>query len=462
MKISIHRRAIAGVVFAAIAAGGCGGSRVPAPTRPLEVPAEGGIPDATDLYHRMGRAAAHAPVPFVGAVAHFASTTPDTTLTLVTVSLPSRALTFIRENERYRGSYSVQLRLLRAGTEVARVDALEIVRIGAFRETGRTDESVIFQRWLRTTPGEYTLRLVLRDAGSGRASADSVATTVPRITDGDISTPLPVYEARPRGRLDSLPALVARPRSTAVFGRDSAVTVYVEAYGPASAAQAPIRVTARNESGVTVWNNVAALPRNGALFSGTVTIPVANIGVGIAVVTVARADGTDTAVTPLFVSFGDDLPVAGFDEMLSYLRFFASVARLRALRESPPERRAQLWADFLRETDPSPQTPENEALQAYFARIQLANTRFRDETRAGWLSDRGMVFVGLGEPDQVLEQTVNAPGSQAIQGFTRVQIWEYRQWRAQLVFTDQRQAGIFRLTLNSEREFRSLLQRQLR
>jgi GWxTD domain-containing protein len=410
----------------------------------------------------MGRAAAYAPVPFVGAVAHFAGTTPDTTLTLVTISLPSRALTFTRENERYRGSYSVQLRLLRGATEVARVDALEIVRIGAFRETARTDESVIFQRWLRTTPGDYTLRLVLRDVGSGRASADSVRTTVPRLMDGDVSTPLPVYEARPRGRLDSLPALVARPRSTAVFGRDSAVTVYIEAYGPPTSAQAPIRVTARNEAGVIVWNNLAALPRRGALFSGTITVPVANVGVGIGVVTVARADGTDTAVTPVFVSFGDDLPVAAFDEMLSYLRFFASATRLRTLRESPPERRAQLWADFLQETDPSPQTPENEALQAYFARIQLANTRFRDETRAGWLSDRGMVFVGLGEPDQILEQSVSAPGSQAIQGFTRVQVWEYREWRAQLVFTDQRQAGIFRLTLNSEREFRSLLQRQLR
>jgi GWxTD domain-containing protein len=247
-----------------------------------------------------------------------------------------------------------------------------------------------------------------------------------------------------------------------VFGRDSSVAVYVEAYGPPTVAQVPIRITARNESGVTVWSNTAALPRRGALFSGTVTVPVANIGVGIGVVTVARADGTDTAVTPVFVSFGDDLPVAAFEEMLSYLRFFASATRLRALRESPPDRRAQLWADFLRETDPSPQTPENEALQAYFARIQAANARFRDETRAGWLSDRGMVFVALGEPDQVLDQAVPAPGSQAIQGFTRVQIWEYREWRTQLVFTDHRQAGIFRLTLNSEREFRSLLQRQLR
>jgi GWxTD domain-containing protein len=270
-----------------------------------------------------------------------------------------------------------------------------------------------------------------------------------------------VYEARARGRLDSLPALIARPRATAVFGRDSIVVVYVEGYGPAQAARFPLRLSVRNDAGVVVWSDSASLPRTGALFAGTLRIPIALVGMGVGFVSVVPVGSVDTARTPYFLSFGEDLPVAPFEEMLSYLRFFASAQRLRALREAAPEQRAQLWAEFLRATDPAPHTNEHEALQAYFARIQLANTRFREDSPAGWLSDRGNVFVALGEPDNLYEQLMTSSGGRRLPVPVRVQVWDYRQHRTQLAFTDEQQTGRFRFLPRSETEFRSLLQRVL-
>jgi GWxTD domain-containing protein len=105
----------------------------------------------------------------------------------------------------------------------------------------------------------------------------------------------------------------------------------------------------------------------------------------------------------LFVSFGDELPIASFEDMLSYLRFYASPTRIKALREAASDMRSEAWSVFLAETDPVPTTPQHEGLQLYFSRIQRANLEFREEGSQGWLSDRGMVFVSLGEPDQILE-----------------------------------------------------------
>ena len=104
--------------------------------------------------------------------------------------------------------------------------------------------------------------------------------------------------------------------------------------------------------------------------------------------------------------------------------------------------------------DPDPSTPEHEGLRDYFVRIEQANLRYREEGGPGWLSDRGKVFISLGDPDQIYEQ---GQGDIAQRG--RVQIWEYAQYRTQLVFIDQSGFGRYRLTTTSEMEFESLVRR---
>jgi GWxTD domain-containing protein len=164
---------------------------------------------------------------------------------------------------------------------------------------------------------------------------------------------------------------------------------------------------------------------------------------------------------PLFVSFGEDIPLMSFEDMLGYLRFFASASRLNALRNAPLERRATMWAEFLRATDPIPETPINEDMQAYFGRIQVANAQFRMDRNPGWLSDRGMVFVALGEPDQIVERNINQSISPTqISSTTHLQIWQYRSFGSQLVFYEE--TGRWRLTRPSETEFLALNARRER
>ena len=415
--------------------------------------------DAARIYQAMGLVTAPDPLPFVSGVAYFAAATPDSTLAVVTLSLPNRVLTFAREGERYRATYEVRLEVRQGAQTVRRIEAPEVVRVGTFKETTRDDESVIFQQIFTLAPGQYNLDIAVRDAGSAKSATAGTMLLVPRLAAGALSSALTVYEAAPRGRTDSFPDFVPSPRATAAYGRDTVVRVYLEGYGAAGAAAGaaglPLQLTVRNAQGGTLWSDTASLVRRGQLYSGLVTVPVARLGVGPATLVAARADTPDTARSPLLVSFGEDLPVASFDEMLSYLRFFATPQRLRALRDTTPEARAAAWAAFLRETDPNPATPQNEALNDYFTRLRQANVRFRDEAGStGWLSDRGRVYLTLGEPDQVYEQ-----GANDISQRGRAQIWEYREYRVQLVFIDQTGFSRWRLTGASAAEFETLARR---
>ena len=405
------------------------------------------------LYGRAGLIAVPGPVSYVGTLGYFASPSPDSTLSLLTLSLTARTLTFTREGDRFRAGYTVTADLRRGGTLAHHFEAKETVRVKSFKETTRGEESVIFQEYFPLSPGEYSLTLSVRDDGGARVGTHESTITVPAIAARGLSSSIPVHEATPRPSVEMVPQLVTSPRSTAVFGRDSTITTYVEAYGLEP--NQPVRATVRGDKGTVLWSDTITLSRVGTVSSGLVQVPVAKVGIGAVNLVLSRTDVADSTRTPLFVSFGDELPVASFEDMLSYLRFFATPQRIKALRDTAEALRGEAWSTFLRETDPNPTTPQHEALQAYFTRIQQANAEFREEGGAGWLSDRGMVYVGLGPPDNVFE-----PGMGQMNQRGQAQIWEYQRMQMQLVFIDQSGFGRWRLTTQSEVEFQNALRRE--
>jgi GWxTD domain-containing protein len=167
------------------------------------------------------------------------------------------------------------------------------------------------------------------------------------------------------------------------------------------------------------------------------------------------AGATDSVQAPLFLSFGDEFGITSFDELLSYLRYFASPQRIQALHDAPPEQRAALWAAFWKQTDPTPSTPDNEALRDYFRRIATANTRYREEGIPGWLTDRGKVYVTLGEPDQAGQPL----GSTSSAGRGRAEIWVYTQYNLRLIFMNQGGVGHLRLSSSSQSDFEKVVRR---
>mgnify|MGYP001163244724 CR=1 FL=1 len=110
--------------------------------------------------------------------------------------------------------------------------------------------------------------------------------------------------------------------------------------------------------------------------------------------------------------------------------------------------------EFWRATDPVAVTPENEALEDYFRRVQQANLRFPEEGTPGWLTDRGEVFITLGEADEVVDQSSGLDRSGL-----RVIRWGYTELRLVLFFEDETGFGRFRMTPSSRSEYQQVLAR---
>lgn len=457
ISLSYRGQAAAAVTCVLIFMGGCRRPQ-PTPEPGAPVPRETttrGTPstllDPTELYQRNGMIARTTPMAFVGSVRFLPTRSADSTLVLLALSMPNRSLTFAGAGDRQEAAYTVITEARQGGAVVQRREARETVRVASFRETTRGDESVIFQQFMTLSPGEYELAVVVRDAGSARSGAYELPSSVPRLTSSRVAPPVVAYEATPRMNADSLPHIIANPRATIVFGRDTIVPVYVE-QAVDSGVKAEARLSVLSEEGNVLWTDTIVLQSGAGIAGGLGQVPATRFGVGHFWITSGPVTDSMPAVrVPLFISFGDEWGIAPLEEMLSYLRYFADPVRLRALRDAVPEARASAWMTFWRETDPEPETTEHEALRDYFRRLVTVNERFREEAAAGWLTERGKVFITLGEPDQILEQGDVGIGSRG-----RLQIWQYLQHRTQFVFVDQSGFGRWRMTPASEAEFESL------
>lgn len=432
-----------------LAAGACGGVRLgtrsPAsdtPTPSTRAEPEQARIDPVAYYHQRGLLAHGAPMPFVGSVGFAATATADSTFVIVALALSPDALTFRREGDGFRSDYRISMQIRRDAEVLAGVEAVEAVRVATLRETSRGDEGVLFQQVLSAPPGSHVLNVEVRDVASGRSASQAMSLNVPRFgSSASLGTPLVVLDWIPRTSRAQVPRVVTNPRGLATAGRDSALSVYVEAY---DAPGATIGMALRVE-GQAVWSSSVSTSGASALGAMDVRLPAHPIALGSADLVMWLEGQGDTVRAPVFVGFDDDIPATSYADLLSYLEYFISARRLQQLRQAAPRDRGAAWQELMRATDPVVSTAENEALRSYFARMRQANASYAEGSLPGWRTDRGMVLLLLGEPDQVLDQFSGDP---TLRG--RLQQWEYRSLNLSIVFEDAMGLNRWRLTRASE------------
>src|SRR5205807_107081 len=149
--------------------------------------------------------------------------------------------------------------------------------------------------------------------------------------------------------------------------------------------------------GHEIWHDTVALAGTQELSSGVAQLAPGVLPVGAGRFEIGRVGSAATHTAPFLVSFSDQWAITNYDQMISLLRYFERQDWVDKLRHAIPDQRPAVWQQFYKATDPVELTPENEALDGYFRRVQIANQRFREAGEPGWLTDRGEVFITLGE-----------------------------------------------------------------
>lgn len=401
------------------------------------------------LYERLGRMVSTGDVTFIGTVAMVPGPA-DSVRGILGVSLSNRVFSFERNGEvftaRYRVAYELQPEAGGAPTRVTRDGA---IRVGSLQEALRSDETLLLQQEVALLPGRYTARITVSDLAGGKVGTATRAVTVPRFTPGSVSPPTLVYEVEGRGRPEDSLRVVLNTRGSLAYGGDT-LLVYVEGYRFPGPTQVPVEV--RDETDQVIYRTELSFTGATPVESQMVRLIPEQAPLGQLEVVVGA--GAAVQRTSALVSFSGNWIVTNFSDLVSLLRYFGEDNRLNRMREADPADRIELWREFFRTTDPNRSTPENEALDAYFARIAIANQRFNDEGIAGWRTDRGEVFITLGMPDERFDATPQNQG--------RFLQWSYNDLRLVVTFQDPTGFGRFRLTLQSRADFERVRNRVMR
>jgi GWxTD domain-containing protein len=136
------------------------------------------------------------------------------------------------------------------------------------------------------------------------------------------------------------------------------------------------------------------------------------------------------------------------EEFLSYVRYIITAEERQEFLSFPmgSAERENSIQEFWIKRDPTPNTPRNEFKETYFERIEAANKLFRG-SRPGWLTDRGMIYILLGPPDDREDYPMGKSSEEK-----PIDVWIYTSLpgksRLRLEFIDYTNTNNFTLATN--------------
>jgi GWxTD domain-containing protein len=357
-------------------------------------------------------------------------------------------LSFVKQEAAYRASYEITLSILdSAGTLVSEKLWTEEVKVATFEETVSSNSYALLQRVFQVRPGLYRISAGVRDLETKRTrnvgrqllvsdyGRDSVMLSdlllisrltlkgearsiVPAVSPnlGLVADPVHFFlEAYNRGKVDSVDFVISAidAKGDAVLTRDT-----VDVLRPG-----------RNE-------RILQFPH------GTLPLGDYRLVVRLRKHEPGKEDPPSLATTNrTFVIRWAGLPrtIKDLDLAIDQARYIARDDEYSLMKDAKnPEEKQQRFLEFWKKRDPNPNTPRNEKMEEYYARVEYANRTFRHYID-GWRTDMGMVYVMFGPPNDVSRHPFDVDSKP-------YEIWRYYDLDYDFVFLDQTGFGDYRLT----------------
>jgi GWxTD domain-containing protein len=147
-----------------------------------------------------------------------------------------------------------------------------------------------------------------------------------------------------------------------------------------------------------------------------------------------------TTISKSFVSRMVGVPTAikDLDKAISQLVYIATGSELSYIEDGETQdEKIKRYLEFWKKKDPNPAVEENPIFDEYYRRIAYANENFSHYTE-GWKTDRGMVYILLGPPNNVSRHPFEYNSKP-------YEVWEYYELNKNFVFVDETGFGDYRL-----------------
>jgi len=167
-----------------------------------------------------------------------------------------------------------------------------------------------------------------------------------------------------------------------------------------------------------------------------------NMGKYLLKITMRDSSGQvfDTSIKA-FISRWAGVPASltDLDKAVDQLIYIANPEDLDYIRAADTRlETAKRFIAFWKKQDPNPADEYNPVFKEYFSRVAYANEHFTTYSLEGWRSDRGMVLIILGAPDNIDRHPFEYYAKP-------YEVWQYYNLNKQFLFVDNSGFGDYRL-----------------
>jgi GWxTD domain-containing protein len=365
----------------------------------------------------------------------------------VFVRVPYSRLAFVREGEKFVSSYEISLQLVDpSGNVTEEKNWTENPSVATFDESVSSRNYSLTQQVFDVPSGSYSLLTVVRDLEVGTPLRLSIDVLVSDFS----STPFSLSGIMLVSRIsrDGEKRTIVPHVSSNVGSLDDGFHAYLEAYNDDSLANIRLTTSVLDWRGESVFHEESVqsiVPGRNRIF---VAVENKNLTMGDYILKVqAFADGAEASKgmlgesTRAFVVrwFGVPMAVKDLDLAIQQTQYIANPGELDLMQEAPtPEEKRSRFVEFWKKRDPNPNTPRNEKMEEYYAKVEYANKHFAHYID-GWRTDMGMVYIIFGAPNNVDRHPFDHDSKP-------YEVWSYYDLNHQFVFVDESGFGDYRLT----------------
>jgi GWxTD domain-containing protein len=324
----------------------------------------------------------------------------------------THALTFVKQGEKFKASYEVQVVLSnKVNKQVSGTSMEEDYIVDTYDETRSLSDFLINQLTLSLYSGKYKLRVKLIDLNSGMAYQLEEDVKIPsriqkKVVFSDIEFIRSLSEAAGESKFNRNGKMVI-PNVSKIYGdSDPRLIFYYEMYGvPQTPKSYTLSYDIRHLPQAFNQQDTFTVILGPEKYSAFDSVSLEGFPSGDYVLMITLLERKqERAKTErnfrINWSFVNQLKNEYF-KAIEQLRYVASSDEMKELKEAPQKERLQRWLEFWKSKDPTPGTPENELKDEYHRRLAYVNQNFSLPTKQGWETDLGMIYMIYGHPDEV-------------------------------------------------------------
>jgi len=358
------------------------------------------------------------------------------------IQVPFKEIQFIKSSKGFQGGYSVTVSIYQDDKETLVFEKVwtEKITSSSYKKSISRESFNLSFRSINLVPGEYFIKTILADKESHQ---EYLSERMFKVKDYKVKPAISdiLFSTNKKNSNDNSKIIpnISRNISNSKVGLNFFFEVYTD-----SSTVSNLEFHIADKNGKIIYSKFRKQTFNETKTQIYYSINDTTLNFGTYILTVILKDNDGNQISiskkPFFSRWvGLPASVQDIDEAIAQLLYIASPSDIEYMEEGKTEKeKIMRFLQYWKSKDPSPGNEENQVFEEYFNRVSFANENFSSYTK-GWRSDRGMVFIILGAPNNIDRHPFEYDSKP-------YEVWQYYDLNKSFVFIDHSGFGDYRLS----------------